>query len=55
MFEMYIDGLEIIFCDNEVVYKNAVLPETILSWKHLSIAYHRCCDAVAAKMIQVDK
>ena len=55
MFGVPIDGPTSIFCDNEAVYKNTVIPESTLNKKHHSIAYHRCREAVAANTIQVAK
>ena len=55
MFGVPIDGPTNIFCDNEAVYQNTVVPESTLAKKHHSIAYHRCREAVAAKTIQVAK
>ena len=55
MFGIPIDGPASVFCDNEAVYKNTVMPESVLRKKHHSIAYHRCREAVAAKTIQVAK
>ena len=55
MFGVPIDGPTSIFCDNEAVYKNTVLPESTLNKKHHSIAYHRCREAVAAKTVRVAK
>ena len=55
MFGVPIDGPTSIFCDNEAVYQNTVIPESTLSKKHHSIAYHRCREAVAAQTIQVAK
>lgn len=52
---MPLDGTVIIFCDNEAVYKNSVLPESLLSKNNHSIAYHRCRDAIAANTMQVSK
>ena len=55
MFGVPIDGPCSVFCDNEAVYKNTVLPESTLKKKHHSIAYHRCREAVAAGIIRVAK
>ena len=55
MFEVPIDGPANVYCDNEAVYKNTVMPESVLRKKHHSIAYHRCREAVAAKTIRVAK
>ena len=55
MLGVPIDGPTSIFCDNEAVYQNTIIPESTLSKKHHSIAYHRCREAVAAQTIQVAK
>ena len=55
MFGVPIDGPANVYCDNEAVYKNTVMPESVLRKKHHSIAYHRCREAVAAKTIRVAK
>ena len=55
MFGVPIDGAANVFCDNEAVYKNTVLPESTLKKKHHSIAYHRCREAVAAGTIRIAK
>ena len=55
MFGIPIDGPANVFCDNEAVYKNTVIPELVLKKKHHSIAYHRCHEAVAAGTIRVAK
>ena len=55
MFGVPIDGPNIVFYDNEVVYKNTVLPEYTLHKKYHSIAYHRCREDVASQTIQVAK
>ena len=49
------DGADNVFSDNEVVYKNTVIPDSTLQKKHHSIAYHKCWEAVAAKKIRVAK
>ena len=43
------------FCDNEAAYQNAVAPESALSKKHHSIAYHRCREAAASGTVQIVK
>ena len=53
MFGIPIDGPTSVFCDNEAVYQNTVVPESTLKRKHHSIAYHLCREAVAAKIIRV--
>jgi hypothetical protein len=55
MFGVPIEGASNVFCDNEAVYKNTSLPESTLKKKHHSIAYHRCCEAVAAGTVRVAK
>ena len=55
MFGVPLDGPASVFCDNEAVYQNTIIPEYTLKKKHHSIAYHRCREAVAAKIIQVAK
>jgi hypothetical protein len=49
MFGVPIDGSANVFCDNESVYNNTVVPASTLKKNHQSIAaYHRCREAVAA-------
>ncbi len=55
MFGVPIDGAANVYCDNEAVYTNTVVPESVLKKKHHSIAYHRCREAVAAGVIRVAK
>jgi len=55
MFGIPMGGPASVFCDNEAVYKNTVLPESTLKKKHYSIAFHYCREAVAAKIVQVAK
>ena len=55
MFGIPIDGPANVYCDNEAVYKNTVIPESTLKKKHHSIAYHRCREAVAAGTVRVAK
>ena len=55
MFGVPIDGSANVYCDNEAVYQNTIVPESTLKKKHHSIAYHRCREAVAAKTIRVAK
>ena len=42
-------------CENEAVYKNTVMSESVLRKKHHSIDYHRCREAVAESKIKVAK
>ncbi len=55
MFGVPIDGPTNIFCDNGAVCVNTTRPESTLSKKHHSIAYHRCREAVAAGTVRVSK
>ena len=55
MFGIPLEGSTNIYCDNEAVYKNTVLPESTLKKKHHSIAYNRCREATAAGTIRVAK
>ena len=55
MFGVPIEGPTNVFCDIDVVCNNTKLPESTLEKKHHSIAYHQCCEAVAAGTIQVAK
>ena len=55
MFGIPCDEPASVFYDNEAVYKNAAIPESIIRKKHHLIAYHRCREAVAAKVIRVAK
>jgi hypothetical protein len=51
MFGIPIDGPTNIYCDNEVVTKNTIYPESTHKKKHNSIAYHCARKAVAAGTI----
>jgi hypothetical protein len=55
MFGIPIDGPTNVYCDNEVVTKNTIYPESTLKKKHNSIAHHRACEAVAAGTIRLTK
>jgi hypothetical protein len=55
MFGVPLEGPANLFCDNEAVYKNTVLPESTLKKKHHSIAYHRCREAVTAGTVRIAK
>ena len=55
MLGVPLDGAADVFCDNEAVYRNTVIPESTLKKKHHSIAYHKCRESVAAKIIRVAK
>ena len=55
MFGIPIEGPTNVFCDNEAVFKNMTIPESTLKKKHNRICYHRCCKAVAARVMRVAK
>ena len=55
MFGMTIEGPASIYCDNEAVYKNMSIPESILNKKMHGISYHFCREAVAAQIVRVAK
>ncbi len=55
MFGVPIEGPTNIYCDNEAVYKNSSTPESVLSKKQHSIAYHYCREAVAANICRLAK
>ena len=50
-----LDGPTNLFCDNNSVVLNTTTPESTLSKRHNSIAYHRCREAQAARIVQVTK
>lgn len=41
------------FCDNELVFRNASMPQSSLAKKHNSIAYHKCRESVAMGAIRI--
>ena len=55
MFGVPVKGPTDIFCDNEAVYKNTSILESVLRKKHHSISYHRCRKAVAAGTVSIAK
>ena len=54
MFGLPIYGSANMFCDNKVLYKNTITPESVLKKKHHYISYHRFRDEVDDKTIRVD-
>ena len=42
-------------CDNEAVYRNVSIPESVLNKKMHGISYHFCREAVAADVTRVAK
>ena len=55
MFGVPNDGPTDIFCDNEAVYKKSSTPESVLRKKHHSVAYQKCCEAVASGIYPISK
>ena len=55
MMGVPIQGPGRIFCDNEAVYKNASMADSVLRKKHNSIAYHRVRECVAADICYIIK
>ena len=55
MFGVPLDGPATIFCENEAVYKNTYIPESVLSKKQHNISYHKCREAVSALTAKITK
>ncbi len=55
MMGVPIEGPTNLFCDNQSVVLNTTTPESTLSKRHNSIAYHRCREAQAAGTVKVAK
>lgn len=55
MFGIRITGPASVYCDNEAVFKNTSIPESVLNKKHHLVAYHACRQCVAAGVIRVAK
>lgn len=55
MFGIPIDGPASVYCNNEAVYKNASIPESVLNKKMHRIFYYFCREAIAADVVQVVK
>ena len=53
MFGVSINGEARVFCDNESFVKSSTFPESTLKKKHVSIAFHRAREAVAASKILI--
>ena len=53
MFGITIDGPAYVFCDNQYVTNNVVLPHSILNKSHNAIYYYRLCKAQAAYVIRL--
>ena len=55
MFGIPIDGSDNVLCDNDAVYNNTIILESVVKKKHHSINYHRCSNAVDSDTISVSK
>jgi hypothetical protein len=55
MFGVPVDGPVNVFCDNNGVVKNKMIPESMLAKKHNATNYHAIRDAVAAKIVHVGR
>ena len=55
MFCVPVDSPTDMFYDNKAVYKNSSTPASVLHKKHHSVAYHKCCEAVASGIFRIDK
>ena len=55
MFGVPIDGSDNVLCDNDAVYNNTIILESVVKKKHHSIYYHRCSNAVDADTLSVSK
>ena len=55
MFGVPIEGPTNVYCDNDAVCKNTTKPESTLTKKHHSIAFHRSREAVAAETVRICK
>ena len=53
MMGVPLEGPTLMYCDNESVTKNALVPESTLSKKHNAICFHKVRESVAAGWIQV--
>jgi hypothetical protein len=55
MFGIPTEGPTDVFCDNESVFKNVSVPESVLSKKQHSISYHAARESVAAGVVRIAK
>jgi hypothetical protein len=53
MMGIGIDGETNVFADNKSIVDKATIPESTLSKKHNSIAYHKCRECVASHAMWV--
>ena len=55
MFKVPLEGPTNVFFDNEAVYNNTSITESVLRNKHHSISYHRCRETVDDKIVRIAK
>ena len=55
MFGIPVEGPTNVLCDNDAVFKNTTIPESTMKKKHNCICYHRCHEAVAARVMKLAK
>ena len=55
VFGVPLDGAASVFCGNEAVYKKTAVSESTLRNKYHYIAYKLCSEAVAVKVIRIEK
>jgi hypothetical protein len=53
MMGIPVDGPTNCFCDNQSVWRNATVPQSTLSKKHNSVAYHKCREYVAMDTVRI--
>ena len=48
MMGLHFDATSYVLCDNHAVIVNTQLPSSTTKKKHTSVAYHKCCEMIAA-------
>ena len=51
MLGVPLDGPALMLGDNQSIVLNATVPSSVLKKKHNAVAYHRVCEAIAAKIV----
>ena len=54
MFGVPLDGAANMYCKNEVVYKNSIIPYSVLSKKHHLVGYNAFREAVASGIVRIE-
>ena len=55
MFGVPREGPTDMFCDNDTVFENTSIPESVFGKKNHRIAYHKCREVVAALICRISK